>query len=229
MSCVEVRELLSEDVDARLERPAANRVRRHLAVCRECRQHRNQLVQTRSHVRALARFAPAPPAGFRTRLLVAASHQRQKLMAPAGVLAWHFERFRLWLDNLVSPLAVPVTGGLLATALSFLILVPSVATQIESGIADVPLGIHTQATLKAPPPFSVTDDAVAVELLVDEQGRMIDCWLPVYKTTPQDARLRRSVENALLFSQFTPATTFGQPKWGRLRLYFSNSRIDVKG
>ena len=32
-------------------------------------------------------------------------------------------------------------------------------------------------------------------------------------------RVRRSLENMLLFTEFTPATAFGQPTAGKIRLY----------
>jgi hypothetical protein len=40
---------------------------------------------------------------------------------------------------------------------------------------------------------------------------------------------RRRLEAALLFTEFTPATAFGQPMAGKLRLSLRNSRIDVRG
>jgi hypothetical protein len=33
----------------------------------------------------------------------------------------------------------------------------------------------------------------------------------------------------LLFTEFTPATSFGQPMSSKTRLWFRTSRIDVKG
>ena len=42
-------------------------------------------------------------------------------------------------------------------------------------------------------------------------------------------QMRRRLENALVFSNFTPATTFGQPMMSKMRLWFHSSRIDVRG
>ena len=45
----------------------------------------------------------------------------------------------------------------------------------------------------------------------------------------QSPGIRRNIESSLLFTKFTPATTFGQPMSGKIRLSFRNSSINVKG
>jgi hypothetical protein len=42
-------------------------------------------------------------------------------------------------------------------------------------------------------------------------------------------QLRRSIENNLLFTTFQPATAFGLPIAGKIRISFRSSRIDVRG
>jgi hypothetical protein len=42
-------------------------------------------------------------------------------------------------------------------------------------------------------------------------------------------RARRSLENALLFTQFTPGTMFGQPASARVRITLRRSEIEVRG
>jgi len=41
--------------------------------------------------------------------------------------------------------------------------------------------------------------------------------------------MRRRIEGMLLLIEFNPATSFGQPVEGRMRLSLSASHIDVKG
>jgi len=41
--------------------------------------------------------------------------------------------------------------------------------------------------------------------------------------------LRHSIENSLLFTEFWPATNFGRPIAGTIRISFRSSHIDVRG
>jgi len=68
---------------------------------------------------------------------------------------------------------------------------------------------------------------VVVELTIDEQGQIsaIRSELPLHLQSPG---LRRSIESSLLFTKFTPATTFGQPIVGSFAC-LSDSSINVKG
>jgi hypothetical protein len=64
---------------------------------------------------------------------------------------------------------------------------------------------------------------------VDEQGRMIDYAVVAGAGVLANAAVRRRLENMLLFTEFTPATSFGQPMTSKMRIWFRTSRIDVKG
>jgi hypothetical protein len=110
----------------------------------------------------------------------------------------------------------------------FSMLVPTYPLMLEQGIQDVPTAFYTEVSVKSLAPFGFTGDEVFVDLVIDEQGRVVDYTLP-HLPAGQNAALRRAIENNLLFAQFTPATTFGQPTAGRIRLSFRRSQIDVKG
>ena len=77
-------------------------------------------------------------------------------------------------------------------------------------------------------PFSADSDIV-VDVDVDEQGRMIDYAVVAGANVLANREVRRRLENALVFSNFTPGTTFGQPIVSKVRLWFHSSRIEVKG
>jgi len=93
---------------------------------------------------------------------------------------------------------------------------------------DVPTQLYTEASVKSTSPVSFGDDDVVVDLNIDDQGRILD-----YKIVDgphiMKTELRRAIEHKLLFTQFTPATTFGLPMAGKIRISFRNSKIDVKG
>ena len=67
------------------------------------------------------------------------------------------------------------------------------------------------------------------ELTIDDQGRILSYIIPDCPHMLKSPTLRRNIESSLLFTQFTPATTFGQPMPGKIRLSFRNSSINVKG
>ena len=63
--------------------------------------------------------------------------------------------------------------------------------------------------------------------VVHMDGRVIDYSLP--NGPSKDPALQRSIENYLLFTQFTPVRNFGQPVQAKVRISFQSSRIEVKG
>jgi hypothetical protein len=141
--------------------------------------------------------------------------------------------FRLWSQNLMRPLAIPTAGGFLSAVVLFCLLPigmisPSLALSVAT-ITDVPTALYTDATVKSISPVGFTDEDVVVELTIDDQGRILSYTIPDCPHSVKCPGLRRNIESSLLFTQFTPATTFGQPMSGKVRLSFRNSSINVKG
>src|SRR6185312_13664523 len=89
--------------------------------------------------------------------------------------------------------------------------------------------LKTPVAVKSMAPFSVGDTDVVVDVVVDEQGRMMDYAIVAGASVLANEQTRRRLENALVFSNFTPATSFGQPMMSKMRLWFHSSRIDVRG
>jgi len=67
-----------------------------------------------------------------------------------------------------------------------------------------------------------------VDLQLDDQGRIVNFTI-VSAPGQQNEKLRREIENHLLFTEFWPATTFGRGVAGTIRISFRSSRIDVRG
>jgi len=206
----------------------------HLDSCGECSQKLQQMRQVKSSLRRMP--VRVPPAALKTQLRIVASREvvRQRTTAslPAMWSNWR-TTFRLWFENLMRPLAIPTAGGFVSAVVLFCLLPlgmvsPTLALSVAN-ITDVPTVLYTDATVKGFRPSAFSDEDLVVELVIDDQGRIISYTIPDCPHMLESPALRRNIQNSLLFTQFTPATTFGQPMSGKLRLSFHNSKIDVKG
>ena len=140
-----------------------------------------------------------------------------------------FAGAKLVLDNLMRPVALPAAGGLCAAVLLFMSLVTTFSRYYYlSAGGDVPTVLSTEPTVKSLMPIGFYAGDAEVDLRIDEQGRIVNYSIIGGQGLEKDA-LRRNIENNLLFTQFTPATAFGVPIRGTMRLSFRSSHIDVKG
>jgi hypothetical protein len=135
------------------------------------------------------------------------------------------------LKNLLEPLALPAAGGLLSALVLFGLLAPQIMLRRVDSEFDISstigvLGpVRTQAELRSPDPQLGTYGDLIVDLTVDEQGRMIDYALPYHPQLAGNGQVRKAIENSLIFARFTPATNFGQPITGKVRI----TLVNVKG
>lgn len=225
LGCWRARRKLSAYVDGALPRAERREVAVHLRECKLCGHRFDALAATRAGLKRLPRLTPS--ADLQASLLELAGREsvrrRTELTRPVD-LAWHGLRVRI--ENLMRPLALPFAGGIVSALVLFSMLVPaypSGAARVTQG--DVPTALYTDPTVKSAAPFSLSDDEVVVDLVIDGQGRVVDYTLPATASVA----LRREVENNLLFTQFNPAMAFGQPQTGRIRLSFRRTHVDVKG
>ena len=230
MKCQTVDRRVSAYLDGMLPEGERREVAAHLECCPRCQRQSQQLAQVRSRLAAL----PAPPAPpqLATELRVLASREiaRRRRYATLGTLARHWiGTASLTINNLMRPWALPFAGGLASAVFLFSMLVPNFAQQTSDFEDDVPTMLSTEASLKSSLSFAVLDDDVVVDVLIDESGRVVDYAIPVGQNWASDDRLRRSVENTLLCTRFTPATMFGQPATGRTRITLRRSHVEVKG
>lgn len=185
------------------------------------------------HLKSLP--ARTPPESLTVRLRVTASQEavRRRTRVSLPVFWRHLLGLaRLRSHNLMRPLAIPTAGGFVSALLLFAMLAPGLMVQGSSISAtsneDVPTGLYTGASLRSFVPLDFTHQEVDIELTIDGQGRIVDYEIPNGRILKCPA-LRRAIEKNLLFTQFNPATSFGQPMTGKVRLSFRTSRIDVKG
>ncbi|MBZ5610319.1 MAG: zf-HC2 domain-containing protein [Acidobacteriia bacterium] len=211
--------------------PARERqaVRQHLGACRACTRESNEQRRVREAVRSLPQRTV--PADLSMRLRVAASKVRTEVRGPGRWSRWR-DRVELSLSHLMRPLALPAAGGLCSALFLFSALAPAFTPTFamvrNASPWDIPTSLTTQPMVKYVAPVAFGGDAV-VDLQLDDHGQMIGYTI-VSAPSENTEQLRRSIENNLLFTEFWPATAFGVPVAGTIRIsYRSPAGIDVKG
>lgn len=229
MECSKVTSRISAYLDDALPVDERQAMRQHLGCCRNCSLGSEAQLRVREAVRSLPRRIP--PADLTMRLRVAAS----KAQADLGVRArWSKlrDRFELALAHLMRPLALPAVGGFCSAVFLFSALVPTFMPTFAMvrGVSlwDPPTMLITEPTVKYIAPVAFGGDAV-VDVDIDDHGCIIG-YAIVSSAGPDNVQLRHSIENNLLFTEFWPATSFGVPVSGTIRIsYRSPAGIDVKG
>lgn len=193
-------------------------------------QRSEQLLEIRE-LRQMLRSLPQrhPSADLGTRLRVLASKEsvrrRSRLSTRQLVNTWLAD-FRLYANNLMRPLAIPTAGGFLSALLLFGVLAPSLVTRLDGGANDIPTALYTGASVRSFIPLGFQNEDLTVEVTIDGYGRVVDYAFPAGH---KNHELQRSIENYLLFTQFTPVRSFGQPVRAKVRISFQSSRIEVRG
>jgi hypothetical protein len=231
VSCKEIVHNLSMVLDRKVPVDAAAEYDGHFAECASCAHQLRSAQQLRSSLRSIpARMAPV---ALTTKLRVIGSHERlrrQRYGSPGALWRNWLADARLLFQNLMRPLAIPTFGGVTSSIILFSMLMPALATRVALTRDDIPTVLNTQVSLKNIVPLAFAHDEVVVELTIDGQGQIADYSIPDCQRMPVSPAMRRAIECNLLFTQFNPATTFGQPKAGKIRIsYRGSSHIDVKG
>ena len=172
-----------------------------------------------------------PPADLTMRLRVIASRERAKRQSGGRVFGRSREFLRLSCRHMMGHLAVPLAGGLCATMLLFSSLVPTFTLQSRAATPDVPTAFVSGPAIKSMSmgPLGFSSGDAVVDLTIDGHGRVIDFAIVSDNDAAHTDALRRNIENNLLFTVFTPATAFGRPTDGKIRVKFSSSHYEVRG
>jgi hypothetical protein len=229
MECVKLTHVIS----AVLDEVGTDNERRELAWhARACRVCSSVLAENRRLRMTLGQLPRKMPSEhLQTQLQVTASRECARTVTRLNFVnqyaAWQ-SRIRLTVKNLMQPFALPVAGGLVSALFLFALLLPVYSTGGRYVDNDVPTVLFTEASVKEAYPPALGAEVV-VDLTVDDQGRLIDYTIIKGGALVGDEFLRRQFETALLLAQFNPATAFGQPKSGKIRVSFRSSSIDVRG
>lgn len=224
MSCQFAQESISHYLDNRLAEPERRSVALHLTDCGECATRHEQMMELRRNLRSLP-MAMAP-ARLVTDLQVLASRELLRSRTRSSVSAWLGslkDGARLLIDNLMRPLALPLVGGSLTSALFiFGMLMPTLGF-LRNAANDTPSTLYTEASvvkLAAFTSHAKSSDDTVIEVQIDGQGHMVD-----YNVL--QGQMTGEIGNLLLFATFTPATMFLQPTSGKVII--RRSQIVVKG
>jgi hypothetical protein len=230
MECLTVRRNAAAYADNGLSQEERREMRQHMQNCQVCARESERYQRIRQALRSLPRRTA--PSDLTVRLRVAASQARAQTANGASDWTRLRDRFQLILSNLMRPLALPLAGGLCAALVLFSALVPTFTSAFASDKAgvllDVPTMLTTEPSLKYMAPIAFAEADAIVDLNIDDQGRIVN--YSIVSAPGQTEQLRRRIENNLLFTEFWPATAFGKPIAGTVRISFHNSsHVEVKG
>lgn len=171
MTCWSVKRRSTEYVDGRLRDSERSRIQAHLAECAECEVRVNELGSVRSALGKLP--VSTAPAALRTKLQIAASRERQSLLETNGSRlrrAWNNWKFRI--DQMMRPLTIPATGGLLSSLLLFGALALTIQTTTTGVAYEVPV-FNTSRMDPNLVPVELRS-SVVLTLSLDGNGRITD-------------------------------------------------------
>jgi hypothetical protein len=230
MNCYEAQRLLPGYFDGAVHARQHGRLRRHLESCEHCRQELEQYRLLATH---LANVEPvAAPADLAVRIRVQAS----QWPTPWTGVARLWSRAVLISQNILEPLAVPATGGVLTALAVFVLVVQStlVGVPLRGAVPnDPPLNLVQPARLESLAPFPLpgivdadgrpTSGGLLLDATLNAQGEVL-----FYKilSGPNDTAVQRQIDQLLLFSRFRPQLNFGRPMdGGHVLLSFSEVRV----
>jgi hypothetical protein len=238
MSCKNVQKRISLLLDRKLPAGERENMLAHIEACRACGARFEMLQNQVAMVRGLDQ--PAVPAQLTAQLSVLASHECQRRLARASLSArlqrWA-SRVDLAFDNLMRPVALPLTGGLLSTLLIFTLLVPRLSfthdprgrefyTAPAGKMVTNPWNQVADADDDFPrietPTTSPSDYYNVVDMKIDQTGRVVDWSVVRGELTPD-------MKSIIMLGRFQPATEFGVPTQGTIRVVQSCASATVRG
>jgi len=230
MTCAEAEKRLPGYLDGAIHPREHARLREHIGTCEYCAR---QIERYRLLSTYLANIEPQQaPRDLALRIRVRASQERT-LWGRAGK-AW--SRALLAFENIVGPLAVPATGGLLTALAVFVLVVQNILVGLPIGgfvPNDLPLDLVQPARLESLAPFPVPgvvatagqpdSGALLLQATLNDHGEVVFYEI---LSGPHDNVVKRQIDQVLLFSRFRPQLSFGLPmNGGRVLISFSEVRV----
>jgi hypothetical protein len=174
LTCTNAKRLSSIYVDGELGVFNRARVTGHLRRCEACASYFDQLSALRSTLRSLP--APAVPSRLTSALKILASRERQIVNHNHGsLLDYRLERWRFRLNQLMRPMALPVTGGLLSSLILFGTLVFTMGTNapvVVAGAGPEPLLSYPAPIQPYLIPVELRSQEVTLTMNLDTMGQL---------------------------------------------------------
>jgi hypothetical protein len=232
MNCSEAQRRIPGYFDGAINASDHVRLCEHLRNCASCREEREYY---RLLTAQLASLEPvATPSDLAVRIRINALEHPSR-WSTAGRL---WSRSVLAFQNILEPLAVPATGGILTALVIFALVAGSMVMGIPMGRPvpnDQPLNLVQPAELEELAPFPVssimdaTDRGNAGGLMV-EATVSADGEVQSYKIVsgPHSTAVQQQIDEILLFSRFRPELNFGRPTSGG-HVFLSFDQVRVRG
>jgi Putative zinc-finger len=233
MNCSEAERHLPGYLDGAVQPRHRARVREHLSTCEGCRQQLETYRQMATHLAHVEPVSPPPDLALRIRV------RASKTPAPWSGLQRLWSRAVMIFEDILEPLAVPATGGVLTALVIFALVVQNVLVGVPMGAVpnDLPLNLVQPAQLESLAPFPIpgiitaegqpdpNPSGLLLEATLNAQGQVV-----FYKilSGPNNVAVQHQIDQVLLFSRFRPTISFGLPVSGG-RVFLNFSSIHVRG
>jgi hypothetical protein len=231
LDCSAVRSRLPGYLDGALRSRQHAPVRVHLEGCADCREELERY-QGLSHLMSRVEpVQPSPDLALQVRIAVSRARYAEPWLARVRT------RFALLLGNVLEPIAVPATGGMLTSMFAFVLMLHNLFGGIPLGAVpnDVPMNLIQPARLETLTHLSMSNDdwleessgarVLVAEVVVNSRGEAVGYDILAGPDTPA---VRRQLDQVILFSRFRPAMSFGRPIAGG-RVVLNLTEIRVKG
>jgi anti-sigma factor RsiW len=238
MTCRRVMRLLPGYLDGALpERLGAEghaSLNSHLETCPSCRRELDRYQRIQRMMSAVPR--PEPPAELGVRIRAAVSNARA-IGGFGGRLRRAKDRLEVTLENILEPVALPATGGIIVALLVFALVyqVLGAGMPVSAATPDSPTNLLQPARLETLAGFQVSQleemtrtggqHPLLVEAMVGADGQAVSYRVISGQV---DVNTQRELDQVLFFSRFRPQMSFGRPTSGG-RVILSFSQIRVRG
>ena len=220
MKCTQARSLFSLYLDGSLTGKQMQALGSHFEDCAACQREYTLLRQSQRLLTSIPRPQVPPDLALKLRIAVSREIARSQHSQLNGI--------KDNLENAFRRFMVPATAGLVTAVAVFGMLMGSFPIPVHAS-NDIPLLVYAAPSFKASAyalqQGELSEGSVVVEADIDEAGRVQDFRI---LSSPDDVQQwLPQVKNALIFTEFQPATTMGRPTPGRVVLAFTRSRLDT--
>ena len=230
MNCAQAQPHLAGYLDGAISSSMHASVRDHVAECRECFGEVENYSRLSHCLAGIAPVAPPPDLAPRIRL------QAARVQARVSILQRIWSRVVFTFDNILRPIAVPATGGVLTALVAFVLIVQNILVGIPMGGIvpnDLAMNIVQPARIESLADFQmpgmiagpVSSGALTIDATLNTEGQVVS-----YKILagPDDTATHHQLDQVMMFSRFTPGSSFGYPTSGS-HIMISFSEIRVRG
>ncbi len=217
MTCWTVKRRIAGFVDGRMRKREHARVEAHLRGCDSCSLLVHQIRSMRSSLVDLPK--PVSPSSLRSKLQVLASKERKLLMETDGSRLrrlWNGWKFRV--NQLMRPLTIPATGGVISSVLLFGALAFTIGTTTRQVGYEVPVIYAERADANLVP--LQLRSSVVLTLSLDGRGRITD-YVVRDDSGGFVGDASRLQYNNISMPEFPSVLALAQPTIGDVRISFT--------